>query len=75
MALSRRALLAGAESTHIASLVVHCRPEKFVAAEEVIAAMPGVEVPASDDNSKLVVLLELKEVVSATLVFHQVEEL
>ncbi len=91
MALSRRALLSGANETHFASLVVHCRPEALAAATEAISAMPNIDVPASDDNAKLVVMLEMRDesellggitaieavpgVVSATLVFHQVEDL
>ncbi len=93
MSMSRRSLLGGqpAASTHIASLVVHCRPEHLAQAQSSIAALPNIDIPASDDNSKLVVLLEMTDesellagissieaidgVVSATLVFHQVEEL
>jgi len=92
MSISRRSFLGGKPSvTHIASLVVHCRPEFLPTAKAAIEAMPNIDVPTSDDNSKLVVLLEMtdesellggisniesvKGVVSATLVFHQVEEL
>ena len=92
MSISRRSFLGGTPGvTHIASLVVHCRPEFMPAARTAIEAIPNIEVPASDDNSKLVVLLEMtdesellggissiesiKGVISATLVFHQVEEL
>ena len=94
MSMSRRSLIWGgsaAPTTHIASLVVHCRPERLVDAHAAISAMPDVEVPATDERSKLVVLLEMTDesellggisriedvrgVVSATLVFHQVDEL
>ena len=94
MALSRRSLFAGPQAddlTHIASLVVHCRPEKLAAANAQISALPNVEIPASDERAKLVVLMEMHDesellrrideieavpgVVSATLVFHQVDEL
>ena len=90
MALSRRALLAGAQETHFASLVVHCRPENLASATEAISAIPNIDVPVSDNNAKLVVMLEMSDesellggitaieavpgVVSATLVFHQVED-
>ncbi|MEE4191301.1 MAG: chaperone NapD [Halieaceae bacterium] len=90
MALSRRALLSGAKETHFASLVVHCRPEALASATQAINAMPKIDVPASDNNAKLVVMLEMGDesellgsitnieaipgVVSATLVFHQVED-
>lgn len=92
MSLSRRSLLGGSPATtHIASLVVHCRPELMPDARASIESIPNVEVPASDDNGKLVALLEMsdesellggisqiesvKGVISATLVFHQVEDL
>ena len=94
MALSRRSLFSGPQAedlTHIASLVVHCRPEKLAAANATIAALPNVEIPASDERAKLVVLMEMRDesellqriddiesvpgVVAATLVFHQVDEL
>ena len=92
MSLSRRSLLGGtATATHIASLVVHCRPERMPDARAAIEAIPNIEVPTSDDNGKLVVLMEMTDesellggitqvesidgVISATLVFHQVEEL
>ena len=89
MELTRRALLRGARETHFASLVVHCRPEHLDSARESIAVLPGAEVPLSDDSCKLVVLLEMENesallkrmteiealagVVTATMVFHQVE--
>jgi nitrate reductase NapD len=93
MSVSRRSLLGGqpAATTHIASLVVHCRPDKLANVQAGINALANTEIPASDDNSKLVVLLEMADesgllegissvediegVVSATLVFHQVDEL
>lgn len=74
---------------HIASLVVHCRPDRAASLESAIALLPGAEVPTSDRAGKLVVTLEsaseqriarqLEEigampgVLSATLVFHHVE--
>ena len=93
MSLSRRSLLGGAaaSTTHIASLVVHCRPDRLADARSGISSLTNIEIPASDNNSKLVVLLEMADesellgsisrieavpgVVSATLVFHQVDEL
>ena len=93
MSISRRSLIGGAAatpSTHIASLVVRCRPERLQEAQAAISAMPAIEVPASNDHTKMVVLLEMTDesellggisriestpgVVSATLVFHQVDE-
>jgi nitrate reductase NapD len=74
---------------HIASLVVHCRPGRVASLKDVIAALPGAEVPTSDAAGKLVVTLEspseqtiarqldeigaMPGVLSATLVFHHVE--
>ena len=91
MALSRRAFLGAAPDTHFASLVVHCRPEQLQHAREAISQLDGADVPASDDNCKLVVMLELSSegalldrmssieqldgVIAATMVFHQIENL
>ncbi len=89
MTLSRRSLVTASSPTHIVSLVVHCRQEAILSAAQTIAALPSVEVPATDERGKLVVLLELPDesellaritdiesvegVVSTTLVFHQSE--
>ena len=75
---------------HISSLVVHCRPEAMTAAIKHIEAMPHAEVPESDPNGKFVVLLEtedestvlegisqiqqLRGVINATLVYHQIDD-
>jgi nitrate reductase NapD len=93
MSLSRRSLLGGevAVTTHIASLVVHCRPESLAGTRAAIEALPNIEVPASDERGKLVVLMEMTDesellggisrieategVICATLAFHQVDEL
>ena len=75
---------------HITSLVVRARPERVDPIASQIAAMPGMEVHATDPAGKLVVVLEtasLREVtdrigdlnaidgvVTATLVYHQTED-
>lgn len=76
---------------HIASLVVHARPEHVAELEEAIAAFPGAAVAAADRSGKLVVTLEsadersiarqldaigaLPGVLAATLVAHHAEPL
>jgi nitrate reductase NapD len=73
---------------HIASLLVHFRPELLDAVQASIAAMPGTEIHAEQD-AKMVVTVEgphegtiadrmtaihlLDGVLSAVLVFHHVE--
>ena len=75
---------------HISSLVVHCLPDAMSTAISSIEAMPNMEVPESDPNGKFVVLLEtedestilddigkiqeLKGVINATLVYHQIDD-
>jgi periplasmic nitrate reductase NapD len=78
-----------AEELHVSSLVVHGRPERLDAIRAALGALPGVEVHAASPAGKLVVTLEtgdesevlarlsaislLDGVLSASLVFHQVE--
>ena len=93
---SRRDILTGrvvdadprAHELHVASLVLHVRPENVPQVLPALADMPGVEVPAAS-GGKLVVTLEtvseadivtrmsemslLPGVLSAALVFHHFE--
>ena len=89
MTLSRRNLIT-ASTCHIASLFVQCQPSKLEAVSSAICELPGAEVPVSEENGKLVVLLELNSeyellqrtgqietlpgVISSSLVFHQVDD-
>jgi nitrate reductase NapD len=75
---------------HIASLVVHGRPETVPVISAAIARLPGAEVPIADPGGKLVVTLDspseaavadaltrislLDGVLAATLVFHHVDQ-
>ena len=75
--------------THISSIVVLCRPENFSEAQTRINEFGFADVHATDDNGKLVVVLEsesqrglldhieqiesINGVISATLVYHQVD--
>ena len=75
---------------HIASLVVQCLPRNFNSTRAAIEALDGAEVPEFDECGKLVVLLETSTeealldrirdiehtagVISANLVYHQLEE-
>jgi periplasmic nitrate reductase NapD len=74
---------------HISSLVVHARPQAAATVRRDIAAMPGAEIHAGQ-GGKIVVTLEtssetaivtrlneislLPGVLSAVLVFHQVDD-
>lgn len=74
---------------NISSLVVHARPEHAVVVAMELARWPGVEVPASTPDGRLVVTVEtatdressecfgrigsLAGVMSVALVYHQFE--
>ena len=76
-------------SYHVASLVVHCRPENVTRIISNIAAEKGLSVPQHETDGRLIVLLEspdekhltegisfiehLPGVVSTSLVFHQID--
>jgi nitrate reductase NapD len=78
-----------ADELHVSSLVVHGRPERLETIRLALAQLEGVEIHAAAPSGKLVVTLEttseqevvaqlatitlLDGVLSATLVFHQVE--
>lgn len=74
---------------HVASLVVHCRPELFDDVVQRIESEDGLSVPQSDPTGKMVVLLEAQDeghltrgiqlieqlpgVASTNLIFHQID--
>jgi len=74
---------------HIASLLVHARPEQRAGVEAGILALPGAEVAHTDDQGRIIVTLEttdeaeivqaltdiqsLAGVVNASLVYHQTD--
>ena len=78
------------ENLNISSLVVQVRPERMTSIIGAIEALPGSEIHASSPLGKIVVVLDLTDdsalserigriqqmdgVLSASLVFHQVEE-
>lgn len=78
------------DELHISSLVVHARPESVAVVSKAIGCLAGAEVHATDPAGKIVVTLEtgdetealvrlgqinaLKGVLSATLVYHQIED-
>ena len=78
-------------SIHVASLVVHARPERADVVVAAIEALDGAEVHGMSELGKVVVTLETGDeaglvaridainaiagVLSAALVFHQVEDL
>ena len=75
---------------HIASILVQARPEVLPRVEMELTRLPGVESHGSNGQGKLILTLETRSdaelmeritrietadgVVSASLVFHQVEE-
>ncbi|MCB1808126.1 MAG: chaperone NapD [Candidatus Competibacteraceae bacterium] len=78
------------QNVHIASLVVLTQPDSWRTIHDAILALPGATVPASDPVGKLVVVLEtetesdilsmttqitaMKGVLTANLVYHQIED-
>lgn len=80
-----------AAELHVSSLVLQARPTALVAVTDAIQRMPGARVHAVAELGKMVVTLEtadeseivdrmnemslLPGVLSAALVFHQVEEI
>lgn len=76
---------------HVASLVVHCRPELRLAVINAIEQLTGAEVPVSSEQGKLVVSLEgpgqqhivehidiialMDGILSTTLIYHEFAEL
>ena len=78
------------EKLNISSLVVQVRPERMTEIIEAIERMPGSEIHAQSPIGKIVIVLDLEDdsalsdrigriqkmegVLSASLVFHQVEE-
>lgn len=76
---------------HISSMVVHTRPEQMCAVKRDIGGVPGAEIHGESACGKLVVVLEsstqahitdtiekisgLEHVLSAALVYHQIEPL
>ena len=86
----RQFIGATSESCHIVSLVVQCLPNRMPAVAAEISNIPDAEIPARDERGKLVVLIEtdgesrlmerisaieaVPGVISATMVYHQVDE-
>lgn len=76
---------------HISSLLVHARPASLPAVRATLATLDGIEVHAAGETGKIVVTLEtansariverlerireIAGVLSAVLVFHQIEPL
>ncbi|KRW70850.1 MULTISPECIES: chaperone NapD [Stutzerimonas stutzeri subgroup] len=72
---------------HIASLLVHCRPELLTAIKANLRLLPGLELHQENANGKLVVVLEaehesrilsaidhiqhLPGVLNAALIYHE----
>lgn len=73
---------------HVASLVVHARPQSLATVKDWLLRQPGVEVYAESEQGKLVVVMEsehaqpildlidatqaLTGVINAALVYHEV---
>ena len=90
MRLSRRQILSGSTSGHIASMVVQCLPEKLESTANALEAISSIEVPERDSRGKLVVLIDADNeatlmsciseiqntagVISANLVYHQIDD-
>jgi nitrate reductase NapD len=79
------------QEVHISSLVVHIKPEYLAKVKKQIEQLPGTEIHGESDDGKLVVVLETQQqgyitdviekisifehVLSAVLVYHQIEPL
>ncbi|MCK9563339.1 MAG: chaperone NapD [Bacteroidales bacterium] len=77
-----------APELHVASLIVHARPQALAAVKDWLWRQPGVEVSAESEQGKLVVVMEsehaqpildlidatqvLAGVINAALVYHEV---
>ncbi|QOC24307.1 chaperone NapD [Wenzhouxiangella sp. AB-CW3] len=48
----------GAGQLHVASVIVHCRPEKLQSLKAWLIEQEGVEIPVSSPEGKLVVVSE-----------------
>lgn len=75
------------DSLHIASLLVHCRPEQLPAVRANLSLLPGLELHQHSPQGKLVVVLEteheqqildtieqiqnLPGVLNAVLIYHE----
>jgi periplasmic nitrate reductase NapD len=97
--IDRRALISGRLADpnrviappggEIASILVQARPERLVAVEAAVLALPGCEIHGRDPKGKLVVVVDapdagvigttlntialLPDVYSASLVFHAID--
>jgi nitrate reductase NapD len=76
---------------NIAGVVIHARPDKITAVQHEILALPGVEIHGTKQDGRMVVTVEddgyketsdtvlslhqIKDVLSATLVYQHNEEL
>ena len=91
---TRREFIAGRadkQDEHLASILVHARPEILPDLEAALTRLPGVESHGSNSAGKLILTVETRSdaelmeritrietadgVVAASLVFHHVEEL
>jgi len=91
---TRREFIGGRSGTaeqHIASVLVHARPERLAAVEAALTDLPGVESHGSDGAGKLILTIETVDdaelmgritrietadgVIAASLVYHHAEEL
>ena len=78
------------EEFHVSSLIVHGKPDSVPAISSAIEDLPGAEIHAATEQGKIIVTLEtendatmlsliqeineIEGVLSAALVFHQVED-
>jgi len=76
---------------NISGVIVHSRPEKISGVRERLAALPGVEIHAVDNDGRMVVTVEeandrrmadtvnslqdLDGVIAASMVYHHIEDL
>ncbi|OMH26600.1 chaperone NapD [Motiliproteus sp. MSK22-1] len=79
------------QEVHVSSLIVHVRPDCLETVKARVAELDDVEIYGDSEEGKIVVVLEttkqkyitdiidkinnLKDVLSTSLIFHQIEQL
>lgn len=77
------------DEIHIASLIVHVRPDCRAAARALLAASPGIEIHGEDNEGRLVIVVEtateagilthmaaineIPGIIATSLVYHEID--
>ncbi|MCF6780694.1 chaperone NapD [Stutzerimonas stutzeri] len=63
------------DALHIASLLVHCRPELIAAVKQNLALLPGLELHQESAAGKVVVVLEAEHESQILSTIDQIQQL